>query len=314
MRALPFALCLLLAACGGVQDAGFAPRDAAAGPAALQQGLRFDTELGSFTAVLYPEAAPQTVARYLEYAESDYFVGRSFGRVIPGFVIQLTDRVLGVTEDERTLPLEASPDHDFSAGALGIARAASPDSGGPEFFVMDFAAAHLNPDYTMWGQVIEGLDVVRQIARVDAIDWSDTTGLPTLLFDRYAIEPVEITAVEVLELSLPPALAAELPRRTARDRLRTDDAAYNLEWPATLAPGQTTTMSFYVTVFDEGAVPPPAESLALRIDGEEFRVRADADWPGIYRFDWTPVRAGLHRVNVLLNNEDLGVLQAVVTN
>lgn len=255
------------------------------------QGVRFTTSEGAFTAVLYPEAAPETVARYLEYVDSGYYVGRSFDRVVPGFVIQATDCAISVlTRDTRTLPLEVTEEHFFGAGALGIARAASPDSGGSEFFVMDFAAGHLAGEYTVWGQVIEGLDVIRRAARVQAIDFTAGGNAPGVVGDRCAIQPVEITATERVAISLPAEQAARLPRKTA-PRVRTDTAGYNLEWPATLAKGQDTDFTAYIVHYDGTAVPAP-QDLTITINSTALAVEGDADTAGIYRFQWTPPGAG----------------------
>lgn len=290
---------LLAGACSLPGDQATRTKDAGSYP-----GLRFDTSAGSFTAVLYPEAAPETVARYLEYVDSGYFSGRSFDRVVPGFVIQLTDcAISAATRDDRTLPLEAAEGYYFSAGALGIARAADPNSGGAEFFVMDFAAAHLNTQYTVWGQVIEGMEVVRQAARVQAIDFT-TGGLPAVVGDRCAIQPVEINSISRISIDLDAAQAARLPLHTA-ERVRTDDAAYNLEWPATLAARAETGFAAYITMIDKSQAPPAAASVQITVDGQTLAVEGEAGADGIYHFSWTPPGAGDYDVTLSAGGNDL---------
>ncbi len=277
-----------------------------------REAIRFTTELGEFTAILYPEAAPETVARYQEYADTDYYVGRGFGRVVPGFVIQLTDQLLGLTEDDRTLPLEPSGAHFFSAGALGIARASSPNSGGPEFFVMDFASGHLHGDYTVFGQVIEGMDTVRKIARVPAVDWRESTGLDPLLFDRYAIDAVQITAATRVTVVLGEAQAARYPLRTA-ERVRGERYAHNLEWPASVAVGAATDMIWYLTVLDgESALPEPAELMVVTPENLLLPVQGDPDTAGIYSFVWTPQAIGRHGLSLQRAGQVLATLEVRV--
>lgn len=269
--------------------------------------IRFETSEGPFTAILYPEAAPETVARYLEYVDSGYYVGRSFDRVVPGFVIQATDCAISVlTRDSRTLPLETAEDYFFSAGALGIARAADPDSGGSEFFVMDFAAGHLYGDYTVFGQVIEGMDVIRRAARKQAINFT-TGGAPAVIGDRCAIQPVDIKATRQLKVNLSAEQAARLPLKTA-PRVKTGNVAYNLEWPATLAGGRDSDLTAYITVYDESTPPEPRDVTISIASGPALPVEGDATAAGIYHFHWTPPAPGEYQAVIRASGQELATL------
>jgi len=296
----------LLSACGA--DLPGARDRATPAEPVTYEGIRFETSAGSFTAILYPEAAPETVARYLEYVDSGFHVGRSFDRVIPGFMIQATDcAISAATRDSRTLPLEVTEEHFFSAGALGIARAADPNSGGSEFFVMDFAAGHLAGDYTVWGQVVEGLEVIRSAARVQTIDLTAGGQVPGVVGDRCAVQPVEITATSRVNVTLEAEQAAALPMKTA-ERVRTETAAYNLEWPATLAAGRDSALTAYITHYD-GTAPPAAGALSIAIDGAEpVALEGDAAIAGIYRFHWTPPAAGEYEVVFSSGGTELAIL------
>ena len=298
---------LVLSACG---NSTLDPSSAAKADVTFE-AIRFDTSDGTFTAILYPEVAPETVARYLEYVDSGYFVGRSFDRVIPGFVIQLTDCAISfVTRDTRNLPLEPSEDYFFSAGALGIARAASPNSGGPEFFVMDFAAAHLNNEYTVFGQVVEGMDVIRRAARVTALDLTAGGQVPGVVGDRCAVMPVEITATARTAVTMSAEMAARYPLHTAA-RVRTDTASYNLEWPATLAAGRDTDLTLYIRMVDETQAPPAAGDLSVTISGAVLAIEA-GEIDGIYRLRWTPPAAGVYDAVVSAVDAELATLQVEV--
>lgn len=274
------------------------------------EAIRFETTAGAFTAILYPEVAPETVARYQEYVDSSYFVGRSFDRVIPGFVIQLTDCAISfVTRDSHTLPLEPSEDYFFSAGALGIARAANPNSGGAEFFVMDFASAHLNNEYTVFGQVVEGMDTVRNAARVMAVDLTAGGQAPGVVGDRCALMPVEITATVRTTVTMSAETAVRYPLQTAA-RVRTEVASYNLEWPATLAPGRDTDFTLYIRMIDEAQSPPGDVSVV--VGGETIAAVAEGSVPGIYQFQWTPAAAGRYDAAVQSGGSELAVFQVEV--
>ncbi|HLF16032.1 MAG TPA: peptidylprolyl isomerase [Candidatus Thermoplasmatota archaeon] len=144
-------------------------------PTVSREAILFDTEFGPLTVILYPEAAPETVSLLKAYVGEGYYDGRVFYRTVPGHVIQVTD-LHGLTEDARTVPLEPMAGFSFSAGAAGIARSEDPHSGGPEFFLMDFATGHLDGNYTVWGQVVEGLRVVHHAARVPAIEFPRLPG------------------------------------------------------------------------------------------------------------------------------------------
>lgn len=253
------------------------------------EAIRFDTDEGPFVAVLYPEAAPETVALYKDYVREGYFDGRSFGRVIPGFVIQVTDGLGGATEDARRVPLEPADGYSFGMGALGIARGAEPDSGGPEFFVMDFATGHLDGNYTVFGQVVEGLDAVHRAARVPALDWG-MTGLDPVLFDRRPIVPTQITGTELVEMVLAPEEAARLPLQVGPNR-QDADFRYTLDWGADLAAGHATAFGTYLRPLEDAEVPHPS-AVRIAVDGRVLPVTEDPDAAGAFAWTWTPSGSG----------------------
>ena len=129
-------------------------------------------------AELYPEIAPNTVNNFLSLVNSGYYDGLTFHRVIYGFMIQ------GGCPDGTGM---GGPGYhikgEFAAngvkndlrhneGVLSMARSMMPDSAGSQFFIMHRAAPHLDGQYAAFGKVIEGLDVVDEIAGCDT-DFSD---------------------------------------------------------------------------------------------------------------------------------------------
>jgi len=128
---------------------------------------------GAIVIDLLPEIAPEHVARVIALAESGAYNDVVFHRVIPGFMAQTGDVQWGGPDGDRALwgtgasdmpdlPAEFS-DIPFERGVVGMARSANPDSGNSQFFIMFGSAPTLNGDYTVFGRVIEGMDVVDAI-------------------------------------------------------------------------------------------------------------------------------------------------------
>ena len=127
---------------------------------------------GVMKAELYPEIAPNTVRNFISLARKGFYDGLIFHRVIKGFMIQggCPDGN-GMGDPGYCIKGEFSRngfqnDLAHTPGVLSMARAASPDSAGSQFFIMHAAASYLDGVYAAFGQVIEGMEVVNQIAEV----------------------------------------------------------------------------------------------------------------------------------------------------
>lgn len=291
--------------------------------------IRFETELGPVTAIAFCNETPRTCAFMETLVRDGYYDGRGFGRVIPGFVIQEVDRTGGTTDQPERVAAEFGTRVRFSAGALGIARDADPDSGGSEFFVMDFAYGPLYGNYTAFAQVVDGLDVVRAIARVPAVRTgpaSSVVGSPPGspvsfgVHDRVPVDPVAITRAEWTALELPAADAARYPLQVG-DTTRTDAYRATLEWPRDLRAGRASELVWYVAPRDaspQGQVqdPPPVDlaGATIRIEGASAATLTPAEdaLRGILRASWTPTAAGDHRVWLTRNGEDLALANLTV--
>ncbi len=146
---------------------------------ALATDLKIEVEgegaNGSFTIHLRDDVAPNHAARLVELARSGAYDGVVFHRVIDGFMAQTGDVQFGrLGQDLRRagmggseLPdLEAEfSDVPFERGVVGMARAQDPNSANSQFFIMFAAAPHLNGQYTVVGEVTEGMEVVDAIKR-----------------------------------------------------------------------------------------------------------------------------------------------------
>ena len=115
---------------------------------------------------LLPDVAPKTVARIKELAREHFYDGIVFHRVIPGFMAQTGDPTGTGTggSDKPNLKAEFSK-VPFERGTVGMARTNDPNSANSQFFICTAPATWLNGQYTVWGKVIEGMDLVDKLAQ-----------------------------------------------------------------------------------------------------------------------------------------------------
>ena len=145
------------------------------------------TNFGDMVVEFYPDIAPMHVESFIALANEEYFNGTTFHRVIPGFMIQGGDPNsrnenrathgtggragkffgLGNEEDPSTwlIPQEFS-DTPHVKGILSMARTNDPNSASSQFFVCHDNANFLDNNYTVFGKVIDGLDIIDEIANV----------------------------------------------------------------------------------------------------------------------------------------------------
>ena len=121
---------------------------------------------------LYPEKAPITVDNFIQLVKKGFYNGLIFHRVIKGFMIQGGDPQgsgMGGPGYQIKGEFKANGiDNDLmhKRGVISMARSQAPDSAGSQFFIMHQDAPHLNGQYAAFGRVVEGLDVVDDIANV----------------------------------------------------------------------------------------------------------------------------------------------------
>lgn len=126
--------------------------------------LLLDTTQGQVEIRLLPDLAPNHVARITELANSGFYDGIIFHRVIPGFMAQTGDPDgTGMGGSGRKLDAEFT-DYQYRAGTVGMARSMNPNSGDSQFFICFDGCGHLTGQYTVWGQVERGMENVYNIA------------------------------------------------------------------------------------------------------------------------------------------------------
>ena len=125
-----------------------------------------ETNMGTFSFELYSDDAPQTIASFIKLAKKGFYDGLIFHRVIDGFMIQGGDPTgTGSGGPGYTIKAEFNK-RKHVAGTVAMARTADPDSAGSQFYVCLAPTPHLDGKYTVFGQVVDGLDVVLAIGKV----------------------------------------------------------------------------------------------------------------------------------------------------
>ncbi len=152
-----------------------------------ERKIQFTTNKGVFVAQMFEEKAPQTTKNFIELTEKGFYDGLIFHRVIDGFMIQGGDP----TGTGRGGPGYRIKDefgeglaHD-SEGVLSMANA-GPNTGGSQFFITLAPTPWLNGHHAIFGKIVKGMDVVREIGSV-ATNFQDRP-----------VDPVVMEKVEVL--------------------------------------------------------------------------------------------------------------------
>ncbi len=147
--------------------------------AAANPRVEFDTTAGKITVELYPDAAPATVANFLDYVKAKHFDGTQFHRVIAGFMIQGGGFTADFKQKPTRPPIVNEAEQSSKAGlqnvpgTIAMARTSDPNSATAQFFINVADNKSLNfrsPDpggigYTVFGKVVSGMDVVDKIAK-----------------------------------------------------------------------------------------------------------------------------------------------------
>ncbi len=129
-----------------------------------------ETKFGNITLKFFPDVAPGHVKNFIDLAKKGFYDGTTFHRVIPGFMIQGGDPNTR-NQDRRTHGL-GGPGYTIKAefnnrphkrGILSMARAMNPDSAGSQFFICVNDAPFLDRQYTVFGEVVSGMEVADKI-------------------------------------------------------------------------------------------------------------------------------------------------------
>jgi cyclophilin family peptidyl-prolyl cis-trans isomerase len=141
--------------------------------------VEFDTTAGKIRVELYPDAAPKTVANFLDYVKAKHYDGTQFHRVIGGFMIQGGGFTADFKQKPTKAPVAIEAEQSSKAGLLNVpgtlamARTSDPNSATAQFFINVADNKFLNfreptqqgYGYTVFGKVVSGMDVVDKIAK-----------------------------------------------------------------------------------------------------------------------------------------------------
>jgi peptidyl-prolyl cis-trans isomerase B (cyclophilin B) len=136
----------------------------------LETRATIETKFGNMEIRFFPEVAPNHANNFIELAKKGFYDGTTFHRVIPGFMIQGGDpnsknpdrSKHGMGGPGYTIKAEFN-DRPHRRGTLSMARATHPDSAGSQFFICVADSSFLDKQYTVFGEVISGMEVVDKI-------------------------------------------------------------------------------------------------------------------------------------------------------
>ncbi|MEM9380728.1 MAG: peptidylprolyl isomerase [Planctomycetota bacterium] len=160
--------------------------------------VRLETTAGAMTLELNPDVAPKHVENFVKLSRDGFYDGTKFHRVLPGFMIQGGDpntnggdeRMWGTGGPGWTVDAEFNDTH-HERGVLSMARSQDPNSAGSQFFVCHGEAGFLDRQYTAFGRLVEGFDVLDEIANGTTKKVNDEDSRP--------MSPVTIEKAVVVE-------------------------------------------------------------------------------------------------------------------
>lgn len=142
---------------------------------------------------LDPAAAPITVANFEKLVKEGFYDGLTFHRIIPGFMIQGGDpEGTGMGGSDQNIKGEFAANGvnnplKHTRGVISMARAMNPNSASSQFFIMHKDAPHLDGQYAAFGKVVEGIEVVDEIASVPT-DYQDRPKTPVVMKKVYIVD------------------------------------------------------------------------------------------------------------------------------
>ncbi len=162
------------------------------------------TTLGEMVLEFWPEVAPNTVENFKKLARQGFYDGTAFHRVIKGFMIQGGDPKTkdaskegewGTGDPGYKIKAEFN-DRPHKKGVISMARSASPDSAGSQFFLCHGDASFLNGQYTAFGKLSKGEDVLDKIANVECRMVPGGDRQPSRPVTRVGVESIKIVPAD----------------------------------------------------------------------------------------------------------------------
>ncbi|MDR1424650.1 MAG: peptidyl-prolyl cis-trans isomerase [Azoarcus sp.] len=212
LASLAFGLCILSAHAANPQPAS---RNAATpAPVPVVKPLvKLQTSKGDIVLELNIELAPVSTANFLQYVRDGHYDGTIFHRVIDGFMVQGGGMDQNLNEKQPRAPIENEAGNGLKneAGTVAMARTSAPHSATAQFFINVADNAFLDYPgqdgwgYAVFGRVVKGMDVVREIAKARTKNAGMHSDVP--------VEPVTIESAQVLEAAAQTEAARSTPRK-----------------------------------------------------------------------------------------------------
>lgn len=168
---------------------------------AVKPKVTFQTNKGTITVELYNDKAPKTVENFLQYVKDGHYENTIFHRVIPGFVVQGGGFTVDFKQKPTRAPIAIESNNGLSnsRGTLSMARTSDPNSATAQFYInltdnknLDYSGSTPSGyGYTVFGKVVEGMDVVDQIAKAKTVTSGMHRDVP--------LDPIEIQKVTVTQ-------------------------------------------------------------------------------------------------------------------
>jgi peptidyl-prolyl cis-trans isomerase B (cyclophilin B) len=164
--------------------------------AAPAENAVIKTTYGDMTIAFWPDVAPKTVENFKKLAQAGFYDKTAFHRIIKGFMIQ--GGCPNTKPDRNGVPGTGGPGHTIKAefnakshvrGVISMARSSNPDSAGSQFFLCHGDAKFLDKQYTAFGQLIAGDDVLERIANVPTKSGGGEKSTP---IERIEVETIKI--------------------------------------------------------------------------------------------------------------------------
>jgi len=189
-----------LSACGASEPVTQAVSTAPPTGQTANPRVLIETSKGNITVEVFPAQAPQSAGNFLNYAKTGFYDGLVFHRVIPGFMIQTGGMTADMAEKPKNAPIRNEADNGLKnlRGTLAMARTGDPHSASSQFFINVKDNAFLNHrgqtpqgwGYAVFGQVVDGMDVVDAIVAVPRGNHGPHGDVP--------LEPIVMKRVSVL--------------------------------------------------------------------------------------------------------------------
>jgi peptidyl-prolyl cis-trans isomerase B (cyclophilin B) len=154
------------------------------------------TSYGEMTVAFWPDVAPKTVENFKKLAKAGFYDGTAFHRIIKGFMVQ--GGCPNTKEGQGGIPGTGGPGYMIKAefngkphvrGVLSMARSSNPDSAGSQFFICHGDARFLDRQYTAFGELVSGEDVLEQIANVPTAGQEKSTPIARVTLESVRIVP-----------------------------------------------------------------------------------------------------------------------------